>query len=173
MLLQMPFLIAMYQYFPTSINLRGQSFLWVKDLSTYDDVINWGFNIPFIGDHIALFCLLMTVTQIAYMQITQATSGATDPSQKKMMLFMNIFMSIMLFAFLNNNAAALSYYYLLSLLISILQTQAFKWAIDEDKVLADLKEKQKMPKKKSKWMQRLEEAQKIQEQRLKEQQRRR
>lgn len=172
MLLQMPFLIAMYQYFPTSINLRGESFLWVKDLSTYDDVINWGFNIPFIGDHLALFCLLMTVTQVVYMQITQAMSGAADPSQKKLMLFMTIFMSIMLFTFLNDNAAALSYYYLLSMLISIIQTQAFKWAIDEDKVLAELKENQKKPKKKkSKWMQRLEEAQKLQEQKLKEQQR--
>lgn len=172
MLLQMPFLIAMYQYFPTSINLRGQSFLWAKDLSTYDDVINWGFNIPFIGDHLALFCLLMTVTQIIYMQISQNTGGAADPTQKKMMLFMTIFMSIMLFTFLNNNAAALSYYYLLSMLISIIQTQAFRWAIDEDKVLAELKENQKKPKKKSKWMQRLEEAQKLQEQRLKEQQKR-
>ena len=163
MLLQMPFLIAMYQYFPTSINLRGESFLWAKDLSTYDDVINWGFNIPFVGDHIALFCLLMTVTQVVYMQITSAM-GNTDPSQKKLMLIMTIFMSVMLFAFLNNNAAALSYYYLLSMLISILQTQAFKWAIDEDKVLAELNENRKKPKKKSKWMQRLEEAQKMQEQ---------
>lgn len=172
MLLQMPFLIAMYQYFPTSINLRGESFLWAKDLSTYDDVINWGFNIPFIGDHLALFCLLMTVTQVVYMQITQAMSGAADPTQKKLMLFMTIFMSIMLFTFLNNNAAALSYYYLLSMLISIIQTQAFKWAIDEDKVLAQLKENQKKPKKKSKWMQRLEDAQRLQEQKLKEQQKR-
>ena len=173
MLLQMPFLIAMYQYFPTSINLRGESFLWAKDLSTYDDVINWGFNIPFIGDHIALFCLLMTVTQVVYMQITQAMGGATDPSQKKLMLFMTIFMSIMLFTFLNNNAAALSYYYLLSMLISIIQTQAFKWAIDEDKVLAELQENRKKPKKKSKWMQRLEEAQKLQEQQMKERQKKR
>ena len=172
MLLQMPFLIAMYQYFPTSINLRGESFLWAKDLSTYDDVINWGFNIPFIGDHLALFCLLMTVTQVVYMQITQAMSGSADPSQKKLMLFMTIFMSIMLFTFLNNNAAALSYYYLLSMLISIIQTQAFKWAIDEDKVLAELKENQKKPKKKSKWMQRLEEAQRMQEQQQKAQRKR-
>ena len=171
MLLQMPFLIAMYQYFPTSINLRGESFLWAKDLSTYDDVINWGFNIPFIGDHLALFCLLMTVTQVVYMQITSAM-GNTDPSQKKLMLIMTIFMSVMLFTFLNNNAAALSYYYLLSMLISILQTQAFKWAIDEKKVLAELEENRKKPKKKSKWMQKLEEAQKLQEQRLKEQKKR-
>ena len=75
MLLQMPILMAMYQYFPTSINLRGQSFLWASDLSTYDDVLSWGFNVPLIGDHLSLFCLIMTVVQIFYMNMTQRASG--------------------------------------------------------------------------------------------------
>lgn len=159
MLLQMPFLVAMYQYFPTSINLRGESFLWAKDLSTYDDVVNWGFDIPFVGDHISLFCLLMTVTQVIYMNISQASSGQ---AQMPMMKWMPYIMSIFLFGFLNQNAAGLSYYYLLSMLISILQTQIFRWTMDEDKILRKLEENKKKPKKKSKFMGRLEEMQKQQ-----------
>lgn len=166
MLLQMPILMAMYQYFPTSINLRGESFLWAQDLSTYDDVINWGFNIPLIGDHISLFCLLMTVTQVAYMNITQATSGQAQMPGMKMMPWI---MAIMLFFFLNENAAALSYYYLLSMLISIFQTQIFKWGTNEEKLLAQLEANKKKPKKQSKWMARLEQMQKEQEKMLREQ----
>ncbi|MDD7438145.1 MAG: membrane protein insertase YidC [Bacteroidales bacterium] len=166
MLLQMPILMAMYQYFPTSINLRGESFLWAQDLSTYDDVINWGFNIPLIGDHISLFCLLMTITQVVYMQITQASSGQAQMPGMKMMPWI---MAIMLFFFLNENAAALSYYYLLSMLISIFQTQAFKWGTNEEKLLAQLEANKKKPKKQSKWMARIEQMQKEQEKMLREQ----
>lgn len=167
MLLQMPILIAMYQYFPTSINLRGESFLWANDLSTYDDVINWGFNIPFIGDHLSLFTLLMTVTQVVYMYMSQRDSGQ---QQMPGMKWMPIIMAVMLFTFLNNNAAALSYYYLLSMLISMIQTWIFRKAINEEKVLAQLEENKKKPaKKKSGFMQRLEQMQKEQEKRLREQ----
>lgn len=166
MLLQMPILMAMYQYFPTSINLRGESFLWASDLSTYDDVINWGFNIPLIGDHISLFCLIMTVVQIFYMRTTQQSSGQQMPGMKMMPWIMGI----MLFFFLNENAAALSYYLLLSMLITMLQTQIFKWATNDEKLLAKLEANKAKPKKKSKWMARLEEMQKQQEKMLKEQQ---
>ncbi|MDO5017341.1 MAG: membrane protein insertase YidC [Porphyromonas sp.] len=169
MLLQMPILMAMYQYFPTSINLRGQSFLWANDLSTYDDVINWGFNIPLIGDHLSLFCLIMTVVQIFYMNMTQKASGQQMPGMKMMPWIMGI----MLFFFLNENAAALSYYLLLSMLISILQTQIFKWTTDDEKLLAKLEANKAKPKKKSKWLQRLEEMQKEQERAMREQQKRR
>lgn len=171
MLLQMPFLVAMYQYFPTSINLRGESFLWASDLSTYDDIISWDFNLPLIGDHISLFCLLMTVTQVIYMNVSQATSGA-DKQQASMMKWMTYLMAGMLFVFLNNNAAALSYYYFLSMLISILQTQFFRMAINEDKVLAQIQENRKKPRKKSKFMQRLEEAQKEQMRQMQNQKKR-
>lgn len=166
MLLQMPILMAMYQYFPTSINLRGQSFLWANDLSTYDDVLSWGFNVPLIGDHLSLFCLIMTVVQIFYMNMTQRASGQSMPGMK----LMPWIMGIMLFFFLNENAAALSYYLLLSMLISILQTQIFKWTTNDEKLLAELEANKKKPKKKSKWMARLEEMQKQQEQMLREQQ---
>lgn len=168
MLLQMPILVAMYQYFPTSINLRGESFLWAQDLSTYDDVIRFGFDIPFIGSHISLFCLLMTITQVVYMRITQMNSGQP---QMAMMKWMPVIMAVMLFTFLNQNAAALSYYYLLSMLITILQTQFFKWTLDEKKILAQLEANKKKPKKKSKFMERLEAAQKEQERLMREQQR--
>lgn len=167
MLLQMPILIAMYQYFPTSINLRGESFLWAQDLSTYDDVIRFGVNIPFIGEHISLFCLLMTVTQVIYMNITTKNSGQ---QQMPMMKWMPYMMAIMMFSFLNQNASGLSYYYLLSMLITIIQTQGFKLAINEEKILAQLEANKKKPKKKSKFMERLEEAQKQQEKMLREQQ---
>lgn len=167
MLLQMPILVAMYQYFPTSINLRGESFLWATDLSSYDDVINWGVNVPLIGDHLSLFCLLMTATQVVYMRITQASSGQAQMPGMKMMPWI---MAIMLFFFLNDNAAALSYYYLLSMLISILQTQLFKWGTNEEKILAQLEANKKKPKKQSKWMARIEQMQKEQERVLREQQ---
>lgn len=169
MLLQMPILIAMYQYFPTSINLRGESFLWAQDLSTYDDVIRFGVDIPFIGGHISLFCLLMTITQVIYMNITTKSSGQ---QQIPMMKWMPYMMAIMMFSFLNQNASGLSYYYLLSMLITIVQTQGFKLAINEEKILAQLEANKKKPKKKSKFMERLEAAQKQQEKMLREQQQR-
>ena len=172
MLLQMPILIAMYQYFPTSLNLRGESFLWAQDLSTYDDVIRWGADIPMIGDHISLFCLLMTVTQIIYMRLSQSGTAGGDQQSACMMKAMPIFMSVFLFFFLNNNASGLSLYYFASLLISILQTKAFQWAIDEKKLFAQLQENAKKPKKKkqSGFMERLERAQKEQMKKLREQQ---
>ena len=174
MLLQMPILIAMYQYFPTSLNLRGESFLWAQDLSTYDDVIRWGADIPMIGDHISLFCLLMTVTQIIYMRLTQSGTAGGDQQSACMMKAMPIFMSVFLFFFLNNNASGLSLYYFASLLISILQTKAFQWSIDEEKLFAQLQENAKKPKKRKKsgFMERLEKAQKEQMKKLREQQQR-
>ncbi|MDO4790739.1 MAG: membrane protein insertase YidC [Porphyromonas sp.] len=163
MLLQMPFLIAMYQYFPTSINLRGESFLWAKDLSTYDDIISWSTHIPlisdFIGNHISLFCLLMTVVQIVYMNISQQSTGQASMPGMKMLPYI---MSIMFFFFLNQSAAGLSYYYLMSMLITILQTYLFRLFVNEKKLLAKMEENKKKPIKKSKWMQRMEELQKQQ-----------
>lgn len=170
MLLQMPILIAMYQYFPTSLKLRGESFLWAADLSTFDDVIRWGFSIPMIGDHISLFCLLMTVTQVVYMRLTQTSTAGGDMQSSCMMKAMPIFMSLFLFFFLNNNASGLSLYYFASLLISILQTKAFQWAIDEKKLFAQLQENAKKPKKRKRsgFMERLEKAQKEQMKKLRD-----
>ncbi len=175
MLLQMPILIAMFSFFPSSIELRGESFLWAKDLSTYDAIITWDANIPIInfifGNHISLFCLLMTVTNILYTKINM--QNTTGQQQMPGMKFMMYLMPIMFLVFFNSYAAGLSYYYFLSLLITIIQTYVFRKCIDEDKVLAEIEENKKKPRKKSGFMARLEEAQKKQQAMLREQQKQR
>ncbi len=174
MLLQMPVLIAMFTFFPSSIELRGESFLWVKDLSAPDAIISWTGHIPFItdyfGNHISLFCLLMTVTNILYTRINMQNqaSTATMPGMKWMMYLM----PIMFMVFFNNYAAGLSYYYFLSLLITIIQTYVFRHVIDEEKVRAAMRENAKKPRKKSGFMARLEEAQRQQQAMLREQEKR-
>lgn len=165
MLLQMPILIAMFAFFPSSIELRGESFLWADDLSAYDAILTWDANIPIIswifGNHLSLFCLLMTVTNIIYTKINM--DSQPSDTQMPAMKWMMYLMPLMFLVFFNNYAAGLSYYYFVSLLITILQTYAFRKFINEDKVLAKLKENQKKPRKKSGFMARLEEAQKRQE----------
>ncbi len=170
MLLQMPILIAMFAFFPSSIELRGEPFLWADDLSAYDAILTWDANIPVIswifGNHLSLFCLLMTITNIIYTKINMDSqaSGAQMPGMKWMMYLM----PLMFLVFFNNYASGLSYYYFVSLLITILQTYAFRKFINEEKVLAKLKENQKKPRKKSGFMARLEEAQKRQEAMMRE-----
>ena len=178
MLLQMPFLIALYMFFPTAIDLRGESFLWVKDLSTYDPIISWSSDIPFItgllgGNHISLFCLLWAVTNIIYSRYTMSMSAGADNSQMKMMRLMPYIMTIMFFIFFNSNAAGLTYYYFISTLITILQFVASRLLINEDKVLARLEENQRKPKKKKGFMARLEQMQKEQEKLMREQNKKR
>ncbi len=163
MLLQMPILLALFSFFPSAIELRQQSFLWAKDLSSYDDVINWGTNIPFLGDHLSLFCLLMTIVNVVYMKFSmdqQDTGQQQMPGMKVMMYLMPV---VMLF-FLNDYPSGLTYYYFISTLMTILITMAFRYSIDEDKVLAKLEANKKKPKKKSGFMARLEEAQRMQQQ---------
>lgn len=158
MMLQMPVLIAMFSFFPSAIELRGQSFLWAHDLSAPDYVLTLPFSIPFYGDHVSLFCLLMTVINIVYMNISMQNQPQSSgmPGMKVMQYMMPI---MFLFIF-NDYAAGLSYYYLLSLLITIIQTYVFRHVIDEKKVRAQLMENAKKPRKKSGFMARLEEAQK-------------
>ncbi|MDE6146305.1 MAG: membrane protein insertase YidC, partial [Muribaculaceae bacterium] len=173
MLLQMPILIAMFSFFPSCIELRGQSFLWAHDLAAPDAIITWKANIPVIswifGNHLSLFCLLMTVTNIIYSKITMAS----QPGSQSMpgMKLMTYGMPLMFLFWFNNYAAGLSYYYFLSLLITILQTYAIRhWVIDEDKVRAEMAANAKKPRKKSGFMARLEEAQRQQQAMLREQQ---
>ena len=166
MLLQMPILIAMFTFFPSCIELRGQSFLWANDLSAPDKIIQWGTHIPIIsslfGNHVSLFCLLMTVTNILYTWMTTKS----QPSSQSMpgMKWMMYLMPLMFLFFFNNYASGLSYYYFISLLITILQTYSCRFFITEDKVRATMAANAAKPKKKSKWAQRLEEAQKMQQQ---------
>lgn len=171
MLLQMPFLIAMFWFFPSAIELRGQSFLWAHDLSAPDYLFTLPFSIPFLGNHLSLFCLLMTVVNIIYTRINMQNqpSSSAMPGMKWMMYLM----PLMFLFFFNDYASALSYYYFVSLLITIMQTYAFRWFIDEKKVRAQMLENAKKPRKKSGLMARLEAAQKRQEQMMREQQKRR
>ena len=163
MLFQMPILIAMFWFFPTAIELRGKSFLWADDLSTYDAILSWGYNLPLIGDHLSLFCVLMTVTNFAYTFVTMQ-SQATDPNMK-FMKWMMYLMPLMFFFIFNDYAAGLSYYYLLSLGFTILQTMIFRWAIDDEQLLRQMEEnaKKNSTKKKSGFMQRLEAMQREQQ----------
>ena len=169
MLLQMPVLIAMFTFFPSCIELRGQSFLWAHDLSAPDAIISWSGNIPLItkyfGNHISLFCLLMTGTNIVYTYMSTRSQANTMPGMKWMMYLM----PVMFMVFFNNYASGLSYYYFLSLLITIIQTYAVRWYVSEDKVRAKMAENAKKPKKKSGFMARLEEMQRQQQQMMREQ----
>lgn len=171
MMLQMPILLAMFSFFPSCIELRGQSFLWVHDLSAPDAIISWSGNIPLVteyfGNHISLFCLLMTVTNIIYIHLNNQNQPAQMPGMKWMMYLM----PVMFLVFFNNYAAGLSYYYFLSLLITIAQTYAFRFVIKEEDVRRTMAENAKKPRKKSGFMARLEEMQRQQQQMLKEQQR--
>lgn len=170
MLFQMPILMAMFWFFPTAIELRGQSFLWAEDLSTYDAIISWGHAIPLFGDHLSLFCLLMTIANFAYTFVTMQQQ-ATDPSMKFMKWMMYLMPLMFLFIF-NDYAAGLSYYYLLSLLITILQTMIFRWSLDDKKLLAEMEanaKKKGNAQKKSGLMARLEKMQQEQQRMAREQ----
>jgi YidC/Oxa1 family membrane protein insertase len=162
MLLQMPILFAMFRFFPASIELRQQSFLWATDLSSYDSIIDFGFGIPLLGDHISLFAFLMAASMFLYTKMSSAQmADGGMPGMKFMSLYL---MPIMMFFICNNLSSALSYYYLLSNIITMGMTWYIrKYVVTEDKVRADMMLKAKQPKKKSKWQQRLEEAQKMQE----------
>lgn len=172
LLLQMPILVAMFSFFPSSIELRGESFLWAKDLSSYDAIVEWDTYIPLVtpyfGNHISLFCLLMTITNILYTKVTMSQTGQESMPGMKITMYL---MPVMFMIFFNNYAAGLSYYYFLSLLITIIQTYLFRKLIDEKKVLAQLEANAKKPRKKSGFMARLEEAQRKQEAALREQRR--
>ena len=164
MLLQMPILFAMFRFFPASIELRQQKFLWADDLSSYDSIVDFGFNVPLLGDHLSLFALLMALTMFVYSKMTSGQMS-NDPNMAGMKFMSVWLMPIMMFFICNNLSAALSYYYLLSNIITMGMTWYIrKFVVTEDKVRAEMMVKAKQPKKKSKWQQRLEEAQKMQEQ---------
>ena len=171
MLLQMPILVAMFSFFPAAIELRHQAFLWAPDLSTFDSIINLPFKIPFYGAHVSLFALLMTVTQIGtswYMQKLQPSSPQAD--QMKLMIYiMPIFM---LFLF-NSFPAAITYYYLLQNIISIVQQWAVtKIFISEDKIREEIDAHKKKPKKQSLFQKKMQEAMQLAEEQKKMQQNR-
>ena len=163
MLLQMPILFAMFRFFPASIELRQQKFLWADDLSSYDSIIDFGFNVPLLGDHLSLFALLMAATMFFYSRMT-SSQMSNDPNMAGMKFMSLWLMPIMMFFICNNLSAALSYYYLLSNIITMAMTWYIrKYIVTEERVRNEMMLNAKQPKKKSKWQQRLEEAQKMQE----------
>ena len=158
MLIQMPILIAMFRFFPASIELRGKSFLWSDDLSSYDSILDLPFNIPFYGDHISLFCLLMTVVMFIYSYINYQQQGSAQP-QMAGMKFMTVYMMpIMMLFWFNDYASGLCYYYLLSNLITIIQTTIIRFTLNDEKIREKMTVRAKNNKgKKSRFQQRYEE----------------
>ena len=163
MLFQFPVLMAMFWFLPTAIELRGQSLFWADDLSTYDAIITWNTSIPLFGTHLSLFCLIMTVVNIVYTHITMQSQS--QGQEMKMMKWMMYLMPLMFLFFFNDYAAGLSYYYFVSLLMTILQTMIFRWTTDDKKVLAEMEAnaKKKGTQKKSGFAARLEAMQREQQ----------
>ena len=164
MLLQLPILWAVFRFFPSSIELRQQPFLWADDLSTYDSILDLGFNIPFYGDHVSLFTLLMTVTTILYTYINNKQMAATNQQGMKGMKVMMYLMPIMFLGLFNSYSAGLSYYYMLVNIITFLQMYLFRVFTNEEKLRKKIELAKQKPVKKSRFQKRLEEMQKQQQQ---------
>lgn len=169
MLLQFPILMALFMFVPSAIELRQQSFLWAPDLSTYDAFITFPFTIPFLGNHLSLFCLLMTVTNVLNTKYTMSMQDTGAQPQMAAMKWMMYLMPIMFLFVLNDYPSGLNYYYFISTLISVVTMIILRRTTDEDKLLAGLEANKKDPKtKKTGFAARLEAMQKQQEQIAKE-----
>lgn len=167
MILQMPILIALFWFFPGAIELRQKSFLWATDLASYDSIATLPFSIPFYGNHVSLFCLLMTAVNIIYMVMNNKNQPQND--QMKGMQTMMYIMPVMFLFIFNNYSSGLSYYYFIATLITILQTWAIRRYVNDEKLLKQIEIAKTKPAKKSKFYERLEQMQKMQEQKTREQ----
>jgi YidC/Oxa1 family membrane protein insertase len=172
MLLQLPILLAMFRFFPTSYELRQQPFLWATDLSSYDSILDLPFSIPFYGDHVSLFTLMMTLATLLYTHLNNKmmNTGAQNMQAMKVMMY---FMPVMFLGIFNNYSSALSYYYFLVNMITFLQMFGFRYLVNEDKLRAKMEANKQKPVKKSGWAKRLEEMQKQQQQVQQQQKKRR
>ncbi|MDT3401419.1 membrane protein insertase YidC [Mucilaginibacter terrae] len=163
LVLQMPIIFAFLRFFPSLFELRGQSFLWMHDLSTYDAVINFGFTIPFLGDHLSLMCVLMTISTLIYTYFNNQVSGATGQ-----MKYIGYISPIMFLGFLNSYPAGLNYYYFLANMLTFLQQYLIRFFVDDKKIHAQMQENKKKPedqqKKKSGFQAKLEEMMRAQQQ---------
>ena len=161
LLIQMPILWAMFRFFPASIELRGQGFLWANDLSSYDSVLELPFSIPFYGSHVSLFALLMAVAMFGYSFFTykqQAATTAGQPGSGMMKFMMVYFMPVMMLFFFNNYSSGLCYYYFLSQIMTMIIMFTIRRMVDDEKVRAKLMAAKSKPRKKSKFQERYEEA---------------
>ena len=161
-LVQLPVFYALFQFFPSAFDLRQKSFLWVKDLSSYDVIANLPFNIPFYGNHVSLFPILASIAIFFYMRLTTGQNMQSQPQQEgmpdmgKMMKYMMYFSPIMMLFFFNNYASGLSLYYFVSNLISIGIILVIKnFILDEDKIHAQIQEKKKKPKKQNRFQKKM------------------
>ena len=169
-IVQMPILIAMFRFFPASIELRGESFLWATDLSTYDALISWDQHIPlistFYGNHISIFTLLMTASTILYTRMNQQiTAGTGSSEQMKQMQIIMYVMPLMFMFVLNSYPAGLTYYYFLSNIVTFSMQWGIRKSVNDEAILAKIEAKKAQPKgekKKSKFQARLEEMQRQQ-----------
>jgi YidC/Oxa1 family membrane protein insertase len=155
MLLQLPILIALFRFFPSSIELRQQAFLWADDLSSFDSVLKLGFNIPFYGDHVSLFALLMTISTVIY-TYTNSQMTPTDPNMAAMKWMMYL-MPVVFLGVMNSSSSGLSYYYFIANLITIAQQLVMRKFVDENAIYSKIQENKAKPVTKSKFQQRLEE----------------
>tara|TARA_R110002049_G_scaffold308939_1_gene515043 strand:+ start:35574 stop:37478 length:1905 start_codon:yes stop_codon:yes gene_type:complete len=163
-LVQLPVFYALFQFFPSAFDLRQKSFLWVKDLSSYDTIAELPFHIPFYGDHVSLFPILASIAIFFYMQLTTGQNMASQPQQEgmpdmaKMMKYMMYFSPIMMLFFFNNYASGLSLYYFISNLVSIGIILVIKYYIlDEEKIHAQIEVKKKAPKKENRFQKKMAE----------------
>ncbi len=158
MLFQIPILFALFSFFPNAIELRQEGFLWADDLSTYDSIVNLPFTIPFYGNHVSLFALMMTVSTIIYTRMNNQLSAGSSQMMPQLKWMMYLMPVIFLFV-LNSYAAGLNYYYFLANIITFAQQFAFRKLVDDDKIHAKMQENKKKPKKAqgSSFQQRLEE----------------
>jgi YidC/Oxa1 family membrane protein insertase len=153
MLLQMPIILAFFFFFPSLYELRGESFLWVNDLSTYDEFVKFGFNIPFIGNHLSLMCVLMTVSTLIYTYFNNQISGVTGQ-----MKYIGYITPIIFLGVLNSYPAGLNYYYFLANMLTFAQQFAIRQMVNDEKIHAQIQEHKKKPvsQKKSKFQQRMD-----------------
>ncbi len=175
LLIQMPILWAMFRFFPASIELRGESFLWADDLSSYDSIIDLPFNIPFYGDHISLFALLMAASLFGYSYFTykqQSAATAGQPGGGVMKFMMVYFMPVMMLFFFNSYSSGLCYYYFLSQMLTMLIMYIIRRSVDDEKVRAKLLANAAKPRKKSKFQERYEEMLRQQQEQMNREQRR-
>lgn len=165
LLIQMPIIIAVFRFLPASIELRGQHFLWADDLASYDSVLSLPFNIPFYGDHVSLFALLMTLALFAFSYINYQQTASSQPQMAGMKIMMVYVMPLMMLLWFNNYASGLTYYYFLANMLTIGQTLVIRRMIDDEKIHAVMRANaaKNKNKKKSKFQLRYEELMRQQE----------
>ena len=161
--IQMPILFAVFRYFPASLDLRHQGFLWAEDLSSFDSILELGFEIPFYGDHISLFTLLMAASTLFYTMMNSNQMTPSGPGMPNMKVIMYMFPIMMLF-FFNTYSSGLSYYYLCGNVMNMgIMWGIKKYMVDEEKIRAQIEQNKKKPKKKSRFQQRMEDIAKQQQ----------